>query len=369
MSVLARFWIGLPLLLLLLCAAPAAAQDAVQESTEEALPDTTVQRDSVAAPEDESDGAIVSISTSEDDMTDSVLEFIVLAIFLTILIAIAGVFVGGFAAVSIFMDTGCLRFFVFALGWGPAAFIGLFIGLLLSEMTGLEFLMSLSTKTLFWGYPIAWGVGLHHAKQLPEDEFETWKQTLTGGALLGAGAGSVLNLARSAAVFKGGGGSFGGGGASGSFSGGAAANVQSVAAASTSGGSAAGAVALGGAAGAANVAVQHAANSSDAESSASPDADSEAREPTSWFHRQALRFTRWIQRFQWYHGCAFVVVALIFIPVGLWVAHLLQDRNLLIAGGVIVGLTIVYRLWKRWATPSPSEADSSFSGGGAVTSW
>jgi hypothetical protein len=106
MSVHARFWIGLPLLLLLLCAAPAAAQDAVQETTEEALRDTTVQRDSVAAAEDESDGAIVSISTSEDDMTDSVLEFALLAIILTILIAIAGVFVTGFAAVSIFMDTG-----------------------------------------------------------------------------------------------------------------------------------------------------------------------------------------------------------------------------------------------------------------------
>jgi uncharacterized membrane protein YgcG len=240
-------------------------------------------------------------------------------------------------------------------------------------MTGLEFLMSLSAKSLFWGYPIAWGVGLHHAKQLPEDEFETWKQTLTGGALLGAGAGSVFNLARSAAVFKGGGGSFGGGGASGSFSGGAAANVQSVAAAPASGGSGGSAVALGGAAGAANVAIEHATDSSsDTESSASPDADSEAREPTSWFHRQALRFTRWIRRFEWYHGCAFVVVALIFIPVGLWVAHLLQDRNLLIAGGVIIVLTFVYRLWKRWATPStsePSEADSSFSGGGAATSW
>ncbi len=378
MPVRLRFGIWL---LLILLAAPVAAQDTARvlspsefrkilKAQRDSMFEARRVADSLAAAQDES-SSDVSISIGNDvphGGVDSVFEFIVLAISMGILFAIVGTFVVGFAAVSVFMDSGCLRYLIFGLGWIAAIFTGMFFGGIWEEVIGWGVIFSAGIHLGLWGYPIGWIYALQRAKQLPDEQYETWKQTLTGGALIGAGAGSILNLARSAAVFKGGGGSFGGGGASGSFSGSAAAGAQGTAAGSASGASAGGAAALGGAAGAAHGAT--ASSSSDA-SPADSHSPSAQKQPTSWVQRQSARLSRWIHRFRWYHGCAFVLVALIFIPVGLGLAAWMDDPKVLIFVVSAIAATTLYRIWTRWAasTGSSADTDSSFHGGSASTTW
>jgi len=174
-------------------------------------------------------------------------------------------------------------------------------------------------------------------QQLPKADRLTWKRTLTGAALIGTGAGSVANVARSAgALFKGGGGSFGGGGASGSFG-----SAQAAAAAAAKGTAAKSAAAPGAAALGAvgtGAASSDEASSETAEPGARPAFNpSTRRSPSqrSWLDAVAEQW----HRLRWYHAVAFVLIGLIFLPVGMSASAILQNGNLLL-GLVLVGLSV-----------------------------
>lgn len=312
----------------------------------------------------------ISITTSEHPV-DAFFEFLVLGVLAGLLFAVVAAFIIGFAAVSIFMDTGCLRFIVFGLGWIPACFTGFISGIILSDLIGWSVLADAGAQLGFFGYPVAWTWGYRRAKQLPREQYVTWQRTLTGGALLGAGVGSVLNLARSAAVlFKGGGGSFGGGGASGSFgslqTGSAHAGVTAI---SPSGSSApaGNALVLGAAGGSATTTSSRVQPASSTPTERSSD--------TAGLGRRLRHVVRWMRHLRWYHGCAFVLVVLIFVPVGVGAAAWLQDPKTLIFVTAITLAVSLYRWFHRRAAASaPTQhraphTDAPFQGGGTSDTW
>lgn len=302
-------------------------------------------------------------------------ELIIIGLLIGLLLVVFGTFTVGFAAVSIFIETGCLRFLVLGMGW-IAAFLGsIFLGDLVGQLLGMEdFLTRAGMYLGGLGYPLGWAWGRKRARQMPRDEFLTWKRTLTSGALLGTGAGSAMSLLKSA-IFKGGGGSFGGGGASGSFQGGG--SFGGSGAQGAAGGVATGqTVALRGAGGSQQAAEgQNQALSSSTPGSSSSGSSSAASQPDtqhapSWGHRQAEKVRHRMQQLRWYHGCAFILVVLIFIPVGLGLGAGLQNRTVLIvvlALGTVAG---ALRLWRRWASSSPASDSktSSFQGGSTSNS-
>lgn len=310
-----------------------------------------------AAPPD-SANVEISVGASES-WIEALLEFLILGIITILLLAVVGAFTGGFAAVSIFMETGCLRFVVFGLGWVPACIAGFLVGIFLSESTGWDVLMETGLQVGFLGYPIGWAWGLRRANQLPREEYLTWKHTLTGGALLGTGAGSALSFTRAAGLlFKGGGGSFGGGGASGSLS--SAPSVSAAAAASSGSVSATGAVALGGTGSGATATGKQTVSERTAPSS-----------KASWMRRRLHKVGHRIRSLRWYHVAAFMLIVLIFVPVGLGVATWLQNPDVLIFVTAAAALIGGYRLSRRWtaSAASSSRKDSDFRGGGASDSW
>ncbi|NBB74900.1 MAG: hypothetical protein GVY35_14670 [Bacteroidetes bacterium] len=314
---------GLILALLTPCApaAPfssAAASGPLAPANDAAVPDSVLADSAVADPAEPS----VSLGAPKTGI-ETLFEFFVLGLFVVFLVVGVGAFIGGFAAVSIFMETGCLRLIVFGLGWIPACFVGFLVGVVLSEATGW-WLLGAGFCGGFVGYPIGWVWGRQRANQLPREAYLTWKHTLTGGALLGTGAGSALSLARSAALlFKGGGGSFGGGGASGSFGGAQAAAAQGAA---MKGATAPGALAVGTASSASSPEDDVSTKQRVAEAFGSMDA---------WLDAAV----RWFRRFRWYHGVAFVLVGFIFLPVGMGISAILQNGNFLL-GLVLVGLSL-----------------------------
>ena len=344
-----RFLVGL---VLFLCSAPSIVQDEAPASPDAAThqpapasPDSA-SYDSAATstrlPAQRDTGSRISIDSESGDGIDSFFEFVSFSILLVLLIAAASVFAGGFAAVSIFLDTGCLRILIAALGWGIAVLSGLIIGLLMGAGFG-------GIQIFLWGgllgggflYLAAWQQGHQRAQQLAEADRLTWKRTLTGGALVGVGVGSVANLARSAgALFKGGGGSFGGGGASGSFSGAQAAAAASAKGATTKG-TAAG-VAVLGAVDASDALPKD--TSGDATVRAEPaDAALPTTKPAA---SPTPRWRLWVDaavaqwhRVRWYHGVAFVLISLIFWPVGMGISAILQSGNVLL-GLALVGVCL-----------------------------
>jgi hypothetical protein len=235
---------------------------------------------------------------------------------------------GGFAAVALFMDAGCLRIALAVLGWGSALLGGLLAGGLLGTMLGaLSFFGWAGVITGGLGYPILFWRARTTVKQLPRAEYLTWKHTLMGGALVGTGTGSMLNVVRSAGVlFKGGGGSFGGGGASGTFGGGQV--VQATAAVP---GAAVPGVLEAGSASVSGVAASVAGGAA-----------------------HCSRLQRWLRtsiqqlrRVRWYHGLAFGLILLIFLPVGAGVAAVLQTPNLLLGIALVATLLRAYWLLLR----------------------
>ena len=303
--------------------------------------------DSVLAAEDAADSAAAQADTSVGDqhailrglnalgaaVPSRLFEVLLVLAFVVIPVICAG----GFAAVALFMDAGCLRIGLAVLGWGAALLGGLLIGGVLG--TGLGAL-----SVFGWaggiagglGYPVLFLRARTKIKQLPQAEYLTWKHTLTGGALLGTGAGSALNVARSAgALFKGGGGSFGGGGASGSFGGGA---VAQGATASAQGAGASGTVGL-----TSSAAPGVGAVSAGVASTRSAAAD-QGRAPSasgSRVKRAGHAVWRFVQRLRWYHGVAFVLVLLVFLPVGMGVGTVFQRPRLLLW---IVGVYTLFRV-------------------------
>jgi len=233
------------------------------------------------------------------------------------------------------MDSGCLRAVVAGLGWLSAVLYGLMIALVLVDMAGLPTgLLGLA----FWGSTLTFGLlyfwGKRRVGRLAEADRLTWKRTLTGGAFIGTGIGSMLNVARSAgALLRGGGGSFGGGGAGGSFG-----SAQAAAAPIASPGVASpGAVAKG-------TAVLSHASTSSTTAAAGIGAGSVGilqhvrNRSGSWLHATMEQ----LRRLRWYHGVGFLFTLLIFVPVGLGLTAILERPRLLLG---IVGAVAMLRLF------------------------
>jgi uncharacterized membrane protein YfcA len=83
------------------------------------------------------------------------------------------------------------------------------------------------------------------------------------------------------------------------------------------------------------------------------------------------RLRRWFQKFQWYHGLAFVLVTLVFVPLGLGTMQALQNTKFFVFALVCVVIYSGYKLLHR--NPGAPEAIlstiSSFRGGEASSSW
>jgi len=267
-------------------------------------------------------------------------------------------------AVSLTMDGGFLRVLLFGVGWLFSVFYGLIVGGLIVEgLLRLEFLAEPIVQTFMWGSPMAAWWGHQRLQSMPREQRQAWTQTLTGGALLGFGAGSVAGLLRSAASagsgFGGfGGGSFGGGGASGSWGGTSGLTGKTSGAAGTVAGplgttgsatsAAAGAVVAGG--------MADKAASSLSTNAALPDG--------LW-----TRLSRWFQKFQWYHGFSFVLTAIVFLPLGLGTMKALQNTDILLfvlGWGALYG---AYNLIIRPTRATSPQSSTSFTGGAASSSW
>lgn len=370
LAVILRFGLCIALLGSIVASRPSHSASAKPPHRASAV--SAAPRTAVSPPVADTADASVSAYESSDPL-DAIFEFVFIGLLSLLVFIVVGSFIGGFAAVSIFMDSGCLRSIVFCLGWGAAGIGGLLLGMLLSEMIGLDSLFDASVYLGVLGYPFGWIKARDHLQELPRDQFLTWKRTLTSGAVVGTGAGSALSMLRSVALFKGGGGSFGGGGASGSFGGTSAGSGGAVAAKAGSA-SAGEAVALAGAGGT-TAAADSPSRSNESKPETDAGARSESQSSASWFQRQFEKVAHLIRHLRWYHGCAFVLVVLIFMPVGLGIATWFQNRDVVIivtAAAVLVG---VYRLFRRWAVstaPSssrPSHTRSTFRGGGASDSW
>jgi len=262
---------------------------------------------------------------------EQVVEVLIFALFLTLPAA----FPVGFAAVALFMDSGCLRAVVTGLGWLSAVLYGLMIALMLIDMAGWPAgLLGLA----FWGSTLTFGLlyfwGKRRVGRLSETDRLTWKRTLTGGAFIGTGVGSMLNVARSAgALFRGGGGSFGGGGAGGSFG-----SAQAATAPIASPGVASpGAVAKG------TAVLGHASTSSTTAAAGIAAGSAGVLQHIRNRSRSWLRaIMAQLRRLQWYHGIGFLFTLLIFVPVGLGLTAILERPRVLLG---IVGAVAMLRLF------------------------
>lgn len=312
-------------------------------------------------------------SSDDESFVEQVLEVLLGAILLTPVLALLFAFPATLLGVSLVMDGGCLRYLLFGLGWICAIFYGMLLGAVVGDaLLGLEFLVQPIGYTFMWGYPVAAWWAHKKLESMPRERYRAWDQTLTGGALLGFGVGSVANLLRSAFTVKGGGfggfggGSFGGGGASGSWSGasGAAGSVSSgasVNASTTTGGTTASAV---GSSAAATAGATGASSVEGAEPSALPADASQAR--GFW-----ERLRRWFQKFQWYHGVIFVLVTLVFVPLGLGTMQALKNTTFLVIVLVCAVVYGGYRFLRHnpHRTRAVVRSISSFKGGEASSSW
>ena len=256
------------------------------------------------APDESPEAATANSSWGVQVVNGVVNSIVVLVIYLLLTTVLVGI-PSTIAAVTAAMDDGPLRLGLFIIGWVLAPVCGFFAGVVtllpLKEFLGAgagAFGFMLGMPLVFLtGYGVARARIRRWLQSLPEAEAVAWRRTLTGGALVGAGVGSVAKLIRSVFTLKGsgfggfGGGSFGGGGASGSWSG------ASGAASASSAGTGAVAGAGSGAAGTAPAA-----------SAAVRGAEAAASERGSWL-------TQWRRRLQWYHAAAFGLVTLVFYAV------------------------------------------------------
>lgn len=315
-----------------------------------------------------------SASEHEESFGEQVLEIIlgtiILGPIITILLGLLLAFPAVLLGVSLVMDGGCLRYLLFGVGWLCALVYGGLVGAIIGEMIlGLEFLVKPIFYVFMWGYPVVAYWSNKKLQAMPEEQYRAWDQTLTGGALLGFGAGSIAGLLRSAASGFGGfgGGSFGGGGASGSWSGasGAAGGTSSTATGGASSTAASTATtAAGGTSKAAAVATGAAPGVASTDASNTPADASDAR--GLW-----ARLRRWFQKFQWYHGLVFVLSTLVFVPLGLGTMQALKNTKFFVFVLVSVVLYGGYKLLRRNPNVPRSvlRSVSSFQGGEASSSW
>jgi uncharacterized membrane protein YgcG len=334
-------------------------------------------------------------SAETESVGENVLEWVfgvlILGPIVLLLMSLLLAFPTVLLAVSLVMDGGCLRYLLFGVGWLFAVFYGLLTGALVAEeILGLTVLKKPIFYVFTWGYPVAAYWGHQKLQSTSAERYRAWRQTLTGGALLGFGAGSIAGLLRSAASGFGGfgGGSFGGGGAGTSWSGasGAAGGASSTAPGSasaaaggtstaTAGGASAGAAGsgattVGSSAKAATVGTGIAVDASGGDETSS---DAPADAPLGLW----ARLERWIRKFQWYHGLAFILVTLVFVPLGLGTMQALQNTKFLIFVLACVVVYGGYKLFRRYSGPSRYSGSShtvlttisSFRGGEASSSW
>ena len=349
---------------------PTASAQANPPMPAQTKPDTT-QADTTVQSADETTAPSPPMVDDDESPGETALETLIeililgplLLILLSLLLAVPTVLL----AVSLVMDGGCFRYILFGMGWLCALIYGMIVGVIVGEgILGLEVLVKPLFYVFLWGYPMVAYWGHKKLQAMPDEQYRAWDQTLTGGALLGFGAGSVAGLLRSIGSGFGGfgGGSFGGGGASGSWSGasgvsgssaslGSASSTAASTSASAAGGSSPAAVAAGAAPGVA------AENPSD-----TPDPESESR--GLW-----TRVRHWFQKFQWYHGLAFILVSLVFVPLGLGTMKALQNTKFFVFALVSVVLYSGYKLFRRNPN-APQDVFrfvSSFMGGKASSSW
>ena len=363
---------------------PAFAERAAVETLRQEAP----SQDSSA---DASAQEFAPSSAETESVGENVLEWVfgvlILGPIVLLLMSLLLAFPTVLLAVSLVMDGGCLRYLLFGVGWLFAVFYGSLTGALVAEgILGLEFLVKPIFYVFTWGYPAVAYWGHQTLQSMPPERYQAWKQTLTGGALLGFGAGSIAGLLRSAASGFGGfgGGSFGGGGAGTSWSGasGAASGASSTAPGSasaaaggtstaTAGGASAGAAGsgattVGSSAKAATVETGIAVDASGGDET-SPDAPADTSDaPGLW-----ARFKQWIRKFQWYHGLAFILVTLVFVPLGLGTMQAVQNTEFFVFVLACVVVYGGYNLFRRYSGSSHTVLTtiSSFRGGEASSSW
>ncbi len=298
---------------------------------------------------------------------DWVVKVFVLAPLLTLLAGLLLAFPVVLLGVSLVMDGGCLRYLCFGAGWLCSIFLGLLAGIATTAL-GVDFLFTPTIHVFIWGYLLAGSWGKKKLESMPPDQYQAWKHTLTGGALLGMAAGSVASLFRSAASgFSGfGGGSFGGGGAGSSWTGGsgiAGSGASTTATGGTSSAIGKATTVVGGSATA--VGTDTVPNEGD-ERSRSPSPFENSGSRGFW-----TRLRRWFQKFQWYHGFAFLLTALVFVPLGLGTMQALQNTTVLIIVLVCAVAYVGYKLLRPALEPPQAvlAALSSFRGGEASSTW
>lgn len=306
------------------------------------------------------------VEVEGDPMAEFVFEFFILGpiliLFLVLLLAIPVTVLG----VSLVMDGGCLRYLLFGLGWLFAVWYGLLVGAIVGELIlGWNALVTTLAHVFIWGYPAAAWWAHNKLESMPPEQYEAWDQSLTGGALLGFGAASVASLLRTAFALKGGGfggfggGSFGGGGASGSWSG--AASAASGTSSATASASSAGGTGAAASAASAGV-VPGVADDDDAHRSARSTSDARGF---------GARLRAWADKFQWYHGLAFVLGTLVFVPLGLGTVRALQNTEFFVFVLVCIGIYAIHRYSHR-ESDGPDHttgASSAGPGGRASASW
>ena len=272
---------------------------------------------------------------SADDPTvlARVTEVLVMTVIILLFIAVLFGVPTGVAAVAVAMDDGGLRLGLSLVGWGLALVGGflagnlgmLLVGIILdTENLGPEALWLIlgGINVFLVGHGAARVWIRRWLRALPEEKAVAWRRTLTDGALVGAGVGSIATLLRSAVTLKGsgfggfGGGNFGGGGASGSWSGasGAATSGATAAPADTKAAGGAGVRAAGGAA-----------------------QGTEAAASGLW-----ERVTQWTGRLHWYHAVVFGLVMVVFFGVASTAMELFPFWGVVAPFALVLG----YGLWR-----------------------
>jgi len=192
---------GLVLIGGLLGAGLSAHESRAEQSATEVRQQAPPSQDSATTVSGEgSTPSVPETDSAGESVIEFLLEIFILGPIITILLGLLLAFPTVLLSVSLVMDGGCLRFILFGIGWLSAIIYGAFTGMIVGEaILGLEFLVKPIFHLFMWGYPVAAVWGHRKLEAMPEEQYRAWDQTLTGGALLGFGAGSIAGLARSVA--------------------------------------------------------------------------------------------------------------------------------------------------------------------------
>lgn len=295
-------------------------------------------------------------------------------------------------SLSMVSDSGCLSVLIFIVGWVLSLITGVLawaalatpIQAVVSPQGGVQISGSGSLyRVVMWtfglGYPIMALLVRRRLESMPPEKSLTWKQALTSGALFGLGVGTAGKAFKGGSGFGGfGGGSFGGGGASGSFKGAAgSAAAKAASTAATGGASGSGQAAAGAAGAVAGRAGEDASAASEETAPSEETASSEETAPSEppsprvfALQGRPLQGRTWARRFRPRHGCAFILVALVFVGIGYGAAQALPEGAgtvLLVFGGGYLAYQLVRRYWRE--DPGSASSSTAFEGGEASSTW